>query len=151
MGVYSKFLMESTKPSGLNVESITKFKSEYINVLKKVIDEEKKLEDDYESDYLDKIKEISHKNIMDSIFFLNQNIPSFCKNFPITTDKIVDEERKENLKFYNHFKILISEKYEGKYIVIANRDIKSSGDSWDEVKNECIEANHRFIIKIERE
>lgn len=140
--------------SAINIESSAKLKSEYFKVLKTVIDEDSNIEHDK---LLDKISSQGYKyeKISKKISELSKNeIKSFSlsslftENKPINVENVVNIERKENAEFFASFKKYIDERYEGKFIVIANKDIKGFGDSWDEVKDKALEANHRFIIKI---
>lgn len=61
----------------------------------------------------------------------------------------INEEREENLRIYTENKAKIYEEYVGKYVVIAKGKIQAVGDSFDEVKYVALDANHRFIFKVE--
>ena len=63
--------------------------------------------------------------------------------------ELITEEREENLRIYTENKAKIYEEYVGKYVVIAKGKIQAVGDSFDDVKNVALDANHRFIFKVE--
>lgn len=143
MGPFSKlFFDKSSKNSHeINSEDLTKVKSNFYVILKKIVDEE------LDSQNMEIIEKLSDNNIMKSFYVEPKN--SFRAHEPISTEKIINEEREKNLKFYSQNKNSIKDRYKGKYIVIANKDIKASSDKWDELKNESLDANHRFILKVD--
>lgn len=68
---------------------------------------------------------------------------------PINKIEFTNEEREENLRFYNRFKSELYKKYTGKYVVIAKGDVQAVGESFDNVKDVALDTNHRFIFKVE--
>jgi len=68
-----------------------------------------------------------------------------------TEERNIDKEREENLRFYNRIKAELFTKYTGKYVVIAKGKLQKVGESFDDVKYEAMDANHRFIFKVESE
>lgn len=63
--------------------------------------------------------------------------------------ELITEEREDNLRIYTENKAKIYEEYVGKYVVIAKGKVQAVGDSFDEVKYVALDANHRFIFKVE--
>ena len=61
----------------------------------------------------------------------------------------INEEREENLRIYTEYKTKLYEEYVDRYVVIAKGKIQAVGESFDEVKNVALDANHRFIFKVE--
>jgi hypothetical protein len=61
----------------------------------------------------------------------------------------INEEREENLRIYTEYKTKLYEEYVGRYVVIAKGKIQAVGESFDDVKNVALDANHRFIFKVE--
>lgn len=135
-----------------NVFNSTKFKSEVYSLIKTLINDELDLlgENIINEELSKKIREISDNKTI-NLLENKSAIPEFSFYSPIKVDTIVNKERNENLNFFRENKKLIDERFEGKYIVIANKGIVTSGDSWDEVKDKNITYNHRFILKIESE
>jgi len=68
---------------------------------------------------------------------------------PMTKAELITEEREDNLRIYTENKAKIYEEYVGKYVVIAKGKVQAVGDSFDEVKYVALDANHRFIFKVE--
>lgn len=66
-----------------------------------------------------------------------------------TEERNIDKEREENLRFYNQIKAELFTNYTGKYVVIAKGKLQKVGESFDEVKDAAMDANHRFIFKVE--
>lgn len=94
------------------------------------------------------IKEMegSYEHLMPQFSFYKRNL--FIPLFPPTKSEIIEEERKINLDFYNKHENEINEKYEGKYVVIAEGEIKSIGNSLKDVENVSLDSNHRFIFEV---
>ncbi len=67
----------------------------------------------------------------------------------MTKAELITEEREDNLRIYTENKAKIYEEYVGKYVVIAKGKVQAVGDSFDEVKYVALDANHRFIFKVE--
>ena len=63
--------------------------------------------------------------------------------------ELITEEKEDNLRIYTENKAKIYEEYVGKYVVIAKGKIQAVGESFDDVKNVALDANHRFIFKVE--
>ena len=61
----------------------------------------------------------------------------------------INEEREENLRIYTEYKAKLYEEYLGRYVVIAKGKIQAVGESFDDVKNVALDANHRFVFKVE--
>jgi hypothetical protein len=161
MGFYSntitsdwllKEMYSSSDDIEKNVFNSTRFKSGLYSLIKAIIDDELDLLDRnvINEDISKKIKEISDKKTID-LLEKKVFIPEFSFHAPIRVDTIVDRERSENLNFFRENKKLIDERFDGKYIIIANKSIVTSGDSWDEIKDKDTTSNHRFILKIESE
>ena len=68
---------------------------------------------------------------------------------PMNKAELITEEREDNLRIYTENKAKIYEEYVGKYVVIAKGKVQAVGDSFDEVKYVALDANHRFIFKVE--
>ena len=68
---------------------------------------------------------------------------------PMNKAERINEEREDNLRIYTENKAKIYEEYVGKYVVIAKGKVQAVGDSFDEVKYVALDANHRFIFKVE--
>jgi len=68
---------------------------------------------------------------------------------PINKIEFINEEREENFGFYNRYKTKLYKEYAGKYVVIAKGEIQAIGKSFDDVKDAALDANHRFIFKVE--
>ena len=62
---------------------------------------------------------------------------------------LINKRREENLRVYNKHKREFYEKHMGKYVVIAKGKVQKIGE-FDEVKNVAMDANHRFIFKVEQ-
>jgi hypothetical protein len=67
----------------------------------------------------------------------------------MTKAELITEEREDNLRIYTENKAKIYEEYVGRYVVIAKGKIQAVGESFDDVKNVALDANHRFIFKVE--
>ena len=67
----------------------------------------------------------------------------------IKIEEFINEEREENLRVYQESKVELYERYYGKYVVIANGKVQAIGESFDAVKRVALDANHRFIFKVE--
>jgi hypothetical protein len=67
----------------------------------------------------------------------------------MTKAERITEEREDNLRIYTENKAKIYEEYVGRYVVIAKGKVQAVGDSFDEVKYVALDANHRFIFKVE--
>lgn len=77
---------------------------------------------------------------------------SICKPLeilPINKTELIKKEREKNQITYNECKEELKKKYFGKYVVIAKGKIQSVGESFEEVKDVALDANHRFIFKVE--
>lgn len=61
----------------------------------------------------------------------------------------INKEREDNLRYYSEHKNQLLEENRGKYVVIAKGDIQAVGSSFDQVKDVALDANHRFIFKVE--
>lgn len=68
---------------------------------------------------------------------------------PMNRAERINEEREENLRIYTEYKKKLYEEYVGRYVVIAKGKIQAVGESFDDVKNVAMDANHRFIFKVE--
>ena len=68
---------------------------------------------------------------------------------PLSKAELINEERELNLRTYTEYKTKLYEEYMGRYVVIAKGEIQAVGDSFDDVKNVALDANHRFIFKVE--
>jgi len=66
-----------------------------------------------------------------------------------TEERNIDKEREENLRVYNQIKAELFAKHTGKYVVIAKGKLQGVGESFDDVKYVAMDANHRFIFKVE--
>ena len=62
-----------------------------------------------------------------------------------------DQDRQENIIEYNKIKNELYEKHRGKFAVIAKGKLQKIGDSFAEVKDVALDANHRFIFEIKEE
>ena len=67
---------------------------------------------------------------------------------PMTKAELITEEREDNLRIYTENKAKLYEEYVGRYVVIAKGKVQAVGDSFDDVKNVAVDANHRFIFKV---
>lgn len=63
---------------------------------------------------------------------------------------LVEVERVENIRVYEQHKNELYEKHLGKYVVIANGKIQAIKDTFEDVKNIALNANHRFIFKVKK-
>lgn len=72
----------------------------------------------------------------------------YMGNFIESIDTI--REREENFKYYNKIKEELYRNQLGKYVIIAKGKVEKIGESLDEVKAIAIDANHRFIFKVEQ-
>lgn len=62
-----------------------------------------------------------------------------------------DQDRQENIIEYNKIKNELYEEHRGKFAVIAKGKLQKIGDSFAEVKDVALDANHRFIFEIKEE
>jgi hypothetical protein len=67
----------------------------------------------------------------------------------MTKAELISEEREDNLRIYTENKAKLYEEYVGQYVVIPKGKVQAVGKSFDEVKNVALDANHRFIFKVE--
>lgn len=67
----------------------------------------------------------------------------------IKIEEFINGEREENLRVYQESKVELYKRYHGKYVVIAKGKVQAIGESFDAVKRVALDANHRFIFKIE--
>lgn len=66
----------------------------------------------------------------------------------LTEDRIAGE-RELNLACYEQHKTELVSKYLGRYIVIARGEIQRIGDSFDEVRDVSLDAEHRLLFRVE--
>jgi len=78
---------------------------------------------------------------------INYNFPEVQQ--PLKAEHIV-AEREANLNTYYENKTILFQQHEGKYVVIAKGEIQAIGDSFEEVKDVAMDANQRFVFKVER-
>jgi len=65
-------------------------------------------------------------------------------------EEIINKERKKNWDFYKKHEKEFYEKYKGKYMVIANEEVKAVSDNYDDIKFVALDYDHRFIFKVEK-
>jgi hypothetical protein len=70
-------------------------------------------------------------------------------HLPLSKAELINEERELNLRTYTEYKTKLYEEYMGRYVVIAKGEIQAVGDSFDDVRNVALDANHRFIFRVE--
>ncbi len=63
--------------------------------------------------------------------------------------ELINRERKENLRVYYERKTELYQRYSGRYVVIAKGEVQAVGESFDDLRYVSLDANHRFIFKIE--
>lgn len=61
----------------------------------------------------------------------------------------IEEEREKNMRVYKKLREVIYEKYRGKYVVIARGRIQAVGASLEDVKAVAMDADHRFVFRVE--
>lgn len=61
----------------------------------------------------------------------------------------INKEREENLRAYRERKAQLYQRYAGRYVVIAKGEVQGVGESFDDLKYVALDANHRFIFKVE--
>ena len=64
-------------------------------------------------------------------------------------EEFINEEREENLKAYHERKAELYQRYARRYVVIAKGKVQAVGESFDDLKDVALDANHRFIFKVE--
>ena len=67
----------------------------------------------------------------------------------IKIEEFINREREENLRVYQESRVELYERYYGKYVVIAKGKVQAIGESFDAVKRVALDANHRFVFKVQ--
>jgi len=70
-------------------------------------------------------------------------------NTAIISEKNYQKEKEVNTEVYNKLKDVLYTDYLGQYVVIAKGELQDTGDSFDAIKDAAMDANHRFIFKVE--
>lgn len=69
----------------------------------------------------------------------------------MVVDKIKKLVRQKDQKYYDENKAFIENNYSGKYLVIAEGEIKAIGNNLNDVKDVANQFIHRFVFKVEPE
>ena len=95
-----------------------------------------------------KLKDISLDTVQRILGILYESSPLKLRESRLR-EYHIQLERRKNKEFFDINKNEIYTKHHGKYIVIADGKTQAVGETFDEVKNVAIDANHRFIFKVE--
>lgn len=138
----NKKLYKQLNEKQKDIERISGIKPSLASVIRNIIEEYLTQKDEP----VDVTQNVAEEILPEKTITENANIAE-KPNIP-TKSEIIEEERKINLDFYNRHKNEINEKYKGKYVVIAEGEIKSIGNSLKDVEKASLNSNHRFVFEV---